>query len=515
MKKRLQSVARYESFHPQALACSVPLQDVEYTTDSNTFLNSDRHSPSTSPQRWRRFASLPESPRIARPQTSASLGAVAGSDGVAIFRISQPQMPLMILSHASTSFTTTEASPAITSLAFSTGASRSSLYLASARGSGALIWDVSGHSLSPLQGRLGVEDSSDHSSITSLAWIKKGTRLAATTAASACIWDLRDSHSYRPSLRFGITNTSGQHGTIFPDIPSYRQITCSDQAEECAVLDSAGTVRIFDTRMTDRVTRRSMGSLCQFDAFDFAGVGLCFLPTTQGDGKSWVTWGLDAPNSNAVVKVWMKSADNVSPVKEDSTPDNYWYLDTSPARQKSRKTFLSTKNESTSYCLVGKCTTSNLACARVCPEPVEDAIVTVGLQNGTGASWQAELWALRVNVATDDDSVKESKLERIISFQSSNGADECLDAVGGSDPSMFNLRASELAVSSYSGSFSKTNNYGLLLCCLTDNGYVITHVSVAKAPTCAFCRVLSLAPNPSLLSLAPLMYLSHSVPGNS
>jgi hypothetical protein len=67
---------------------------------------------------------------------------------------------------------------------------------------GRSVWDVSGHVLSPLCGRLGVNSTAgldDHSQITSLAWHPSSDGspwLAATTASSACLWDLREPSGY-------------------------------------------------------------------------------------------------------------------------------------------------------------------------------------------------------------------------------------------------------------------------------------------------------------------------------
>jgi hypothetical protein len=239
--------------------------------------------------------------------------------------------------------------------------------------------------------------------------------------------------------------------------------------------------------MADRVTRLSMGSLHQFDACEHAGVGLSFLPVTGRNEHCWVTWGLDAPNADAVVKVWVSgggagAADESSSrdVGTASTPDDdYWYIDTSPDRPKTGKPLTSSK-VSIGYRLVGKCTTRNLACARVCPSPVEDSIVTVGLhpKGSKGASWRADLWKLKFNASNNaDGTFEDSKLERIVTFQGNSDTDTSLRSVAGSDPRLHSLRASELAISYYAGSSVESSDYGLLLCCLTGNGFVTTHVS--------------------------------------
>ena len=191
--RRLCSVACYASFHPEALACSPTLNSTHQSSAGPGATSSNETT--TAEQ-----ASL----------LFSSLGAVAGTDGVAIFRVSQPHVPLLLLSHdAGAAATTTTRASITTSLRFS-----NSLQLASARGSGVLVWDVSGHSLSPLQGRLqGLDPASDNNNnsnlITSLTWkptdLADESWLAATTATSAGIWDLRSSSAaVRPSLRFGV-----------------------------------------------------------------------------------------------------------------------------------------------------------------------------------------------------------------------------------------------------------------------------------------------------------------------
>ena len=179
---RLRSIARYETFHPQALACSPPLLLNNQQADDGDDGGGSSSSSSCG---------------------GSSLGAVAGTDGVALFRIAQPHRPLLMLSHDAgggggvvaqpqqSSSSSSSLSSSVTSLRFQPAVSTQSLWLASARGSGVLVWDVSGHSLSPLQGRLGVDTNE---TITSLAW-KQGAAnadeswLSATTATSAFLWD--------------------------------------------------------------------------------------------------------------------------------------------------------------------------------------------------------------------------------------------------------------------------------------------------------------------------------------
>jgi hypothetical protein len=454
---RLRSVARYDTFQPRALACSSLIP---------SSFEPDQKEPSAGSRR----PSLPE-------PDMTSLGAVAGAHGVALFRLTKPHVPILILSHASNSLAKIGA---VTSLSFQPDNSRS-MHLAAARGSGVLVWDVSGHVLSPLCGRLGVDSTSgldDHSQITSLAWhpASDGSPwLAATTASSACLWDLREPSGYsnslfKPSLRFGVSRRGS--ATSAP----YVQVACSSR-NECAILDASGTLRVFDTRMTDR-TRMSNGALSSFSSFQHAGVGLAHMSSSTDD-TCWVAWGLESQTSNAVVKIW-KTGDDTEIA---DSGDDYWLMDGSPDRQSS-KPF--------GYRLAGKCTTPNLACARVCLSPVESSIVTVGLElqgveeNGGSPTWRADLWKLE-----ETNNSNDSKLVNVVSFNGGAETDKHLASMLGKESRQGVLCASELALSAYptgmehssiekskgTGHGESDTEFGLLLCNLSEKGYVTTHVS--------------------------------------
>jgi hypothetical protein len=422
-KRRLQRIANYESFRPQALACS----------------------------RLR----LPSSPRDATPSASpevpASLGAIAGPEGMAVFHWTQPQVPVLLLPHVTTAMS--GGGCGLTTLAFSPPSS-SERYLAAARGAGLLVWDVTGHSLSPLQGRFGMRSSSPNSSnlLTSMTWCSAQS-IAATTSFSAGLWDVRQAGD-RPSRRFAEAS-----GTAAP----YRQIACSMEDSDtdrpqCAILDAAGVVRLYDARMTtDRVDARRT-AFRQFQAHHGTGIGLSAMPI-QNDGRGhtngWVTWGLDATlnTTDAVVKVWMPMQD--------------------PGE----------------YRLMGQCTSHHLACARVCPV-VDNALVTVRFAMQSSAAegeygpsvvtgWKADVWKLQFHDLPSDnatdrnseleygDSV-ESTLERVVSFRGpSDAPDEDLSSVLGSRE-MKKLLAADVTLSD--------DNNDLILCCLTENGFVTTHV---------------------------------------
>jgi len=347
-----------------------------------------------------------------------------------------------------------------------------------------LVWDVSGHSLSPLCGRLEVESGTDSdSNITSLAWhpsVEGAPWLAATTASSACLWDLRESAGssyFKPSLRFGITKKAS---TGIVHSAPYVQVACSG-CDECAVLDASGILRVFDTRMTDR-TRISMGTLSSFSAFGQAGIGLENLHTDLDESR-WLTWGLETPNGDAVVKIWASTDDTIESLT--STGEDHWFMDGSPEQSLDKVG----PSKPVGYRLAGHCAVPNLACARACPSPVENCLLTVGV-NGEDfdghASWRADLWKLAEN---PDDPCG---LDRMVSFKAGVDADQSISSMLGEGVSLGRLRAAELAISSFSGfvegrsmdvesprgKASSQPEVGLMLCSLTENGFVTTHVSL-------------------------------------
>ena len=444
---RLKSIARYESFEPQALACSPPM------VESYSAFETSRNI---------------EHAVMGNNEGASSLGAVAGSHGVAVFRLFQPQSPLMILSHA---FQSDKKVGGVSGLSFQPTASRS-LHLASSRGTGVLVWDVSGHSLSPLWGRLamdvgfGGKQSDTHLPIVSIAWQPEANNsplLSATTESAACLWDLRQHSStatFRPSLRFGHRrDSSGILGSAAP----YVQIACG-RRDECAILDAAGMLRIFDTRMTDR-TRTSLGALCSFSALHHAGVGLSSL---KADNDCWVTWGLDAPGVDAVVKVWSRWTD--TSVKVSGDADDYWFMDTSPGKTDPSAT-------AASYEVVGECSSPNLACARVCPAPIEDSIVTVQFEDDSAVGWRANLWKLK---QSGDDELR--RMEPITSFGGGRDVEKSLENMERKDAKIGSIRAAELALSSQILAndvevLADDGSMRLLLCTVTENGFIAVHVS--------------------------------------
>ncbi|CAB9515260.1 GATOR complex protein WDR59 [Seminavis robusta] len=519
---RLRSIAKYQAFSPQALACSDPLPASTFSSSKYGTSTSGGTDTTTDGRIQNRHSGKQQ-----QQQQPSSLGAVAGAQGVAVFRISKPHEPLMMLNHATSNRHHASAGGRpVSSLAFQPDAS-SSLYLAAARGSGVLLWDVSGHSLSPLLGRLAM-DSEPDCVTTSLCWKLSQERdgiplLATTTPSSACIWDLRSPlASKKPSIRFGgrssasggTTATRKTAGAANP----YRQIACS-RANECAVLDAAGTVCVFDVRMTDK-SRFGANPLSAFHAFGHSGVGISYLALTATSANktravtsAWVTWGWDSPDADAVVKVWCAHTSSTAStasdgvVKSDSTnktggstatsSEDYWYMDGSPGR---------TSGTFAPYRLIAQCSPPyHLACPRVCPAPVENGILTIGIMDhdkmgANGGSrrlegWRAELWKVRPNADETDSSERRIfGMEKVVSFDGGGDRDR---GVLGKECRLGQLKAAELAITSYNpmGLHALKNdddrmqdgakalpNIGLALCCLGDNGFVTTHMIPEALP---------------------------------
>ena len=301
IQHRLRSVAKYNAFDPQTLACSNDTLSIESSQD------------------------------FCGP---TSLGAIAGPRGVALFRLSRPHIPLLLFSHAtnypSSNRNSFKSLNSISSIAFqptnSTGTSTnpSTLYLAAARGSGVLIWDASGHSPNPLLGRLLNDTTNDTrrdsaSHITSISWMPGSNRnssgsnplLATTTASSLSMWDLRchqTSGLFQPSLRFSCSRNANVAATSSL-LPASRivQVACSSCSEECATIDMSGVVRTYDLRKTDGGSHSSVGHPLSVFVAHEAGVGIDHLSKTC-DGRdavesAWVTWGMETSTPSAIVKV--------------------------------------------------------------------------------------------------------------------------------------------------------------------------------------------------------------------
>jgi hypothetical protein len=505
--RRLRSVARYQAFHPQALACS------DILTSS---LNEEETAASSSATTTRSASKDPG---------PSSLGAVAGAQGVALFRLSRPHIPLLILSHATNTHSNSQRS--VSSMAFqptltsSTPSAPQSLYLAATRGSGVLIWDASGHSPNPLVGRLGMDQVNgqygtptdyEDARIVSVAW-KPSTMtplLGTATSTSLSLWDLRSSAAntvFKPNLRFGTARR-----VLETHVPLV-QTAFSSESNECATMDSSGVVRVYDIRMADRA-RSYMGSpVSTFAAHDTAGVGIAYFPGSSRGSSSatnkdstnsrWLTWGLDSPFSWTVAKVWSKDENKQTlNTSTNSDVDEYWTMSDNFSQGQQSKTS-STQPE---YSLTAQCVRPNLACARVGASPVENSFVAIGhIASNIGApenrGWWAELYTINTQHDNEEEPPKRKSvsstygMKKVAGFQggtSKNSGDKNeLMSVLGSRVGLGNLTAAELG---FSGSQAQpqsqhladaladkkddeVNQVELLLCCMSDTGVVTTHVS--------------------------------------
>lgn len=461
---RLRSAANYSRFEPQVVACSPP----------HVFLSSDSGEGSSSNTTG----------------NSCSLGAIAGGGGIAVFRTSRPDEPLLLLSHS-----VGKTGAGIKNLAFEP--SMDSMYLAASRGNGLLVWDASGHSISPLLGRLTVEDSAlyddaesinQNNEILSLSWKAKQPAIIVATPGSSCLWDLRCSlgmKGSKPALRFNSQST-------FPLV----NVACSyTKEEECASMDSRGVVRVHDLRMTNSgSTRRHSNILASFNSCRHAGVGLSAFRTNTNESH-WMTWGLDAPKADAVVGIWSSSSKSTTTGSANGdASDDYWRMDGSEEGRLQNKNRQKQSESSMAINQVARFTMPYLACARVCPDPFDNSIVTVGFTKTGG--WRAALWKLlddsddqdeeneHDETTTNSETTNTFGVEQIVSFE-----DDKKSEVFSGTQNIGQLLGAELALSHSPIPVSRsqregksTDDWELLLCSLTDNGFITTS-AVAEAPS--------------------------------
>lgn len=449
---RLRSIAKFTRSEPQALACSPPVASAFTETESTNFYICKR----------------PVRTAPADPIMAVSLGAVAGSTGVTLFRVTQPESPLLVFGFAPSKFQSSISSQTdkISSLVFQQSPNSSkSLYLAAAKGASAFVWDASGQSLRPLKGRLQLDGATtvdSDTTIKSLAWKPESDWIAAVTSSSACLWDMREqsfSALFKPSLRFGLS----QRSAIFsPNI----QIAWSE-TYECAIMDAAGRLRVFDIRQTER-GRTNSAALYSFRAFQHAGFGASYFPSEARNGNAWMTWGLDYQDDDATVRIW--TADNAAKDQSALKTEDYWYMDGAP--DPFRRLERLQEQENMAAHLLVQCTVPGLSCARTSLWAMKDSFLTVAAgESESREGWRADLW----KVCRTEES-QNHNLQHYLSFSGSQDMRSLGLPTSASDASPC---AAELAISV--GRSSSTSNEamqsGLMLCCLGDSGYFTTHVS--------------------------------------
>jgi hypothetical protein len=183
-------------------------------------------------------------------------------------------------------------------------------------------------------------------------------------------------------------------------------------------------------------------------------------------------------------------------------PEDYWYMCSTPSWNRS------------DYQLKGQLVRPNLACARVCASPIKNSFLSVGhLPYSTkNAESQGGWWAELCTLACDDSVEKTREepdeqlspttfgLNSVVKFQGGGTANSSWDqkallsALGGRED-LGRLQAAELAFSGglnrnrltppiAEGSsdidttfYEEKGNIELLLCCLSDNSVITTHVS--------------------------------------
>lgn len=466
---RLQSIARYHRFRPSVLACSPPISNVSAGTPLG-------QSATTSPS-----GAAP--PAVAQDGIFTSLGALAGPKGVAIFRVTAPESPLLILSHKyrlTNTFSPNKSESGIASMAFQTN-STYSLYLAAARGNGLLVWDVSGHSLNPLMARMGIgglaDTQADHGRVVSIDWHGPGDPcLLGLTPSSAYLWDLRDHSSAgassanvfsKPSLRFGGSQGPGL-------MSSYIQLASSSDSGECALLDAQGTVRVFDLRM---VTNKNNHSKTLFEArvHDYAGIGIRHVPSSVSPQTRWVTWGMDSVMGNPVVRMW-----------QQQESDSLNYNQRTDSALETTITQTDSWKDVAGWNLIFERESPNLACTRVCPS-LEDAVFIVSQKQttddaameGRSACWTVDLW-----------NEIGSQWAKKLTFRAGPDADKKIQGMLGPEAKLGALCGCDLALSSVQRLLEvdppgNEDNYAfverreepaVLLLSLTDTGFLTSHV---------------------------------------
>lgn len=370
--------------------------------------------------------------------------------------------------------------------------------------------------------------------------------LIATTPTHACLWDVRQPPSASfgsgsgstvgrggaaaarpssPALRFayGATTSSARGDARTSDQRCSPLVQVACQGHFCAVLNRAGFLHVFDTRMvaasaasTKNKSAATGGAVEVVPSFLHAGAGLTSYPHStlpsepagSSTATSWVAWGIDAPSStnDAVVKVWSVGGSNRD--KSPPSSDDYWYMDSS---------FRGVDGGAPGYRLVGSCAVPNLCCARVGPAPFQDSILTVGLESSVddpSGRWKAQVWMVK---RSDGGDTSGTELESVVAFGGSSEADDAhrmdlprlvdsasvgrlcasdlaavvTDRQQRSDrapPPMGHVGATRATAASSSDDVDEDDGGGparravLLLCSLTDTGYLTTHVRYLRSP---------------------------------
>ncbi len=195
---RLLAIANYGPFSPSGLATCTGLARSDSDEDGGTRSQHDGRAASDHVR-----ASLtagadagaggPSASGARQPFAAGTAIALSGPHGIAILRSNKPHIPSVVLSHST--HTSAGGGAGCGPLAFQPlsddgggnsggGGGRSTMLLATARGSGVLVWDASGSSLSPLLGRLGHDGRHPPAMVMSAAGSNTAPPATSSTAAS-------------------------------------------------------------------------------------------------------------------------------------------------------------------------------------------------------------------------------------------------------------------------------------------------------------------------------------------
>jgi len=473
---RIRSVAKYSQFNPEALATCPSLSSGRIISSNNSNNNNNNNG----------------------------TAAIASPKGILLFHTTTPYQPILVLHH---SFPTTSKNNTSTTsqqrrhLQFNRKGDR---LASSSRDNAILVWDVSGHAFSPLLGSICTPSGSSSSSmsgnsgavamgdedngiITSIKW-KKNDDSSSNQLMTTCrdwigVWDLRIwNQRMRPSMRFSPNNFVDNANS--KTASSVRFVSVSSSAVyggfEVAALDSSGVVRVYDERKGDSSRGLSLG---HFQAHDFCGVGIDSFEydstapagsvsetNSTNNNELWMTWGLESADTiESSVKLWREGSSKN--VKSGSALSGDSSNTTAVA-------------ENVSFTCTTKIAVDGLACARVCPYPFGNAIVTISTAKSLTDStegcdgtlkddidkdsskqeqtiprsvWQTDLWFIRASspakrgyeVIVEGEESKESptyEAQSLASFQTGESDDATLSKMVGGKFHGGHLIAVELTI---------------------------------------------------------------------
>ena len=379
-----------------------------------------------------------------------------------IFQVSNPKTPLALLHHH------TAADVSMRALAFSPSAER----LAGARTSGVLIWDVV-TTAAPLQARAEASPAAG-GPMTSVVWLTDHV-VAAHTATTACLWDLRQPVvRAKPTMRWGTrtrsscsSNSGSRTGAAVGSntmTAPYVQMAVDTQQHHVALLDAGGILRVWDTRyFLDNTTTANtsasnrggksttIDTLNSMQVVRSVGVGL-----EAASHGTWVVWGYDHLDEPAVTRV-LGPNNGGGGGGEDNSTTTMGAMDDEAA--------------TTPYDVWTELVCPHLKCARVC----DDHFITLTdtSYNNDNTEDVASFLSLQASVYQIQPT---GTAQPVVSWTSSARQQQQHQQFGP-------VCAADLALSTFGptsvepGTLHFPNRTsGLMLVQLTQHGYVTTHV---------------------------------------